>query len=270
MHVFDVGGDAEAATASMRTGPWNADGGGAPAYGALGVLADVGWGGAAMIFSPPEGWAITTELHLSFGAPLPVDGTLLHATSTAVLLGQNSALATGLIRTEHGDTVAAGTHRVRYVPGLPADHPVDPEQLRRCDGLGTDEMLGLTADADGGLMFTAQEVMSNPAGLLHGGILVCAAERAASRELGACNVGLAPCSVQTVFLRTGTLGDEIRCLTDVVYRGRTAATVTVRCVRPDGKECAFSTVDYGPVESSSAERVRRPDRRSLRLGSATR
>ena len=77
LHVGGVGGRADDASGTMRTGPWNAGPDGVGVAGALGVLIDVVWGGAAVACAPAGQWGMSTELQASFGAPLPTDGSPL-------------------------------------------------------------------------------------------------------------------------------------------------------------------------------------------------
>ena len=255
LHVGEVGGSARGASGTMESGPWNLGPDGAPASGALGVLIDVVWGGAAVACAPPGEWGMSTEMEASFGRALPADGSLLRAHGEAVHRDALGALATGSVRALDGSVIAVGTQRTRFTPAAPRPRPLDPATWTALPGRGIADLLGLAAtgdDADGGgpPAFAAGPSVANPAGIVHGGILFCAAELAASQALGAAAAGLVPSSLQIVYLRPGIIGEEIRCDAEVVYRGRTAAAVHVRCVRPDGKACSVATLSYGAVAPS--------------------
>ena len=254
LHVADVGGHPGNATGTMRTGPWNVAADGAPAFGALGVLTDVVWGGAAVACAPPGQWGITIEMEASFGAPPPADGSRLHAHGEAVHRDAQGALATGTVRAADGTLIAAGSQRTRFRSAAPQQRPLDPDAVAPLAGRGIADLLGLAPDGTGELAFIPALRVANTAGIAHGGILFCASELAASRALGAAAAGLAPSSLKIVYLRPGAIGEELRCLAEIIYRGRTTATVHVRCVRPDGKACTVATLSYGPVLASNPSR----------------
>ena len=251
LHVGDVGGSARAASGTMESGPWNLGPDGRPAFGALGVLIDVVWGGAAVACAPPGEWGMSTEMEASFGQTPPADGSPMRAHGEAVHRDALGALATGSVRAADGSVIAVGTQRTRFAPAAPRPRPIDPATQAALPGRGIADLLGLDTDGDGPLTFGAGPSVSNPAGVVHGGILFCASELTASRALGAAAAGLAPSSLQIIYLRPGTIGEEIRCAAEVVYRGRTAAAVHVRCVRPDGKACSVATLSYGAVGPSN-------------------
>ena len=258
LHVSEVGGSAVAASGTMESGPWNLGPDGAPAFGALGVLIDVVWGGAAVACAPPGEWGMSTEMEASFGRALSADGSPMHAHGEAVHRDALGALATGSVRAPDGSVIAVGTQRTRFAPAAPRPRPLDLVMATALPGRGIADLLGLAAaatttadDGDGPLTFVASSTTANPAGIVHGGILFCASELAASRALGAAAAGLAPSSLQIVYLRPGAIGQEIRCEAEVVYRGRTAAAAQVRCVRPDGKACSVATLSYGAVVASN-------------------
>ena len=248
LHVGEVGGHARDASGTMESGPWNLGPDGAPAFGALGVLIDVVWGGAAVACAPPGEWGMSTEMEASFGQTLPEDGSPMRAHGEVVYRDDLGALATGSVRAADGSLIAVGTQRTRFAPAAPRLRPLDRATRTGLSGRGIADLLGL--DGDGPLTFAASPSIANPAGIVHGGILFCASELAASRALGAAAAGLAPSSLQIVYLRPGIIGEEIRCEAEVLYRGRTAAAAHVRCLRPDGKACTVATLSYGAVAPS--------------------
>ena len=251
LRVADVGGHADDASGTMRTGPWNVGPDGTPAFGALGVLTDVVWGGAAVAGASPGQWGMSTEMEVSFGAPPPADGSRLRAHGVTLYRDARGALASGTVRAPDGTLIAAGTQRTRFGSAAPQRRPLHSGATATLPGQGIAELLGLGDGDAGELGFTAAPSAANPAGLVHGGILFCVSELAASRALRAAVHGLAPSSLQIVYLRPGTIGEEIRCATEIVYRGRTGAAVHVRCLRPDGKACTVATLSYGPVLASN-------------------
>lgn len=253
LHVDGVGGHAGDATGSMRTGPWMLGPGGVPAHGCLGVLIDVVWGGAAVACAPPELFGVSTDMMVSFGAPLSADGSWLRARGRSVHRDDVGALATGSVHAADGTALAVGTQRTRFAPGEPVLRPLDPVTVEGDAGRGIVELLALAPAANDAeaLALPVSPALANPTGILHGGIQFCAAELAASRAVSALELGLAPASMQMVYLRPGRVGEIVRVAAEVVYRGRTAAAVHVRCLREDGKACSVATVSYGPVVGSN-------------------
>lgn len=235
----------------MRTGPWVLGPDGTPCPGTLGVLADVVWGGAAVACAPAGLWGVSTEMTISYGVPLPADGSVLWGHGEVVYRDEHAALATGTVRTEDGRVVAAGTQRTRFAPAQPETRPLPAGLEERLATAGFGELIGLELGADGWVSLVATEAVSNPGGHVHGGIIFSIAELAASRAVAAVSSGLATSSVTTSYLRRAELGERIRCETEIAYRGRTAATAIVRCVRADGKACALSTANFGPVAASN-------------------
>ncbi len=253
LRVFDVGGDAGDAVGAMLTGPWTVGPDGAPAPGTLGVLADVVWGGGAVACAPPGLWGVSTEMTVGFGAPVPADGSRLTARGASVHNDAVSALATGTVHGPDGTLIAAGTQRTRFAPGAPVLRPLPAEIERAAAGRGIADLLGVGTAADDDTLLTLMitPALSNPGGILHGGIQFCVAELAASRAIDAARAGLTPSSVHVSYLRAGTMGDTLRLPTETLYRGRKLAVVQVRCVREDGKPCSVATVTYGPVMTSN-------------------
>jgi uncharacterized protein (TIGR00369 family) len=250
LHVGDVGGTSAQATGAMRTGPWVlAADGVTPSPGSLGVLADVVWGGAAVACAPARVWGASTQLTVSFGAPLPADGSLLWAGGEAVHHDSHTSLGVGWVKTADGRLVATGTQRTRFMAEIPAASPPPVVHASRDDrDLAT--LLGLTYDDADQLRFPTNESVANPAGNVHGGILFSLVELAAADAIGAAGAGLSAEAVSVHYLRASHVGETLRCETEVLHRGRTAATVVVRCRRPDDRICAMGTAHFGPVEAS--------------------
>jgi uncharacterized protein (TIGR00369 family) len=224
---------------------------GTPCQGTLGVIADVVWGGAAVACAPAGLWGVSTEMTISFGAPLPADGSLLWGQGGVVHHDEHAALATGSVRTRDGRIVAAGTQRTRFAPADPAIRPLPAAAVEGRATARFDELIGFDVGGEGRpASLAATAAVSNPGGHVHGGIIFAISELAGGRAAAAVSPGLTTSSVTTIYMRRAQLGERIACKTEVAYRGRTAATAVVRCVRPDGKLCALSTVNFGPVAAS--------------------
>jgi acyl-coenzyme A thioesterase PaaI-like protein len=250
LHVEEIGGTTAAVTGTMRTGPWVRDDRGTPCVGTLGVFADAAWAGAATACRPSGLWSVSTELSMSFGAPLPDDGSLLFAAGSVTYQDGHSAIAIGAVRTADGRCLAVGTTRARFVPGNPI-FPSHADAARDPVASGVVDWLGLEFAPDGqtaGLL--AREHVTNPAANVHGGVLFCVSELAATRAVDAEGRGLAVSSMTVLYLRRAPVGEGVSCETEIVHRGRTAAGVLVRCRRPDGNVAALATVNFGPVAAS--------------------
>jgi uncharacterized protein (TIGR00369 family) len=245
--IHDVTGSASSTTATMGTGAWLLGPGGTPTFGALGVLLDVILGTALIANRYPEQWGVTASMAVEFCSPIPAGDTALLGQARTVHLSDNAGVAQGLVHTADGTTVAVATQHIRFVPGIPDGHgpAIQP------DTAGTDrpilDLLDATAHPrDDGLdlLLSAGPKVANPRGTLHGGIVLCLSEIAASLAVRSEQHPLEPASVHVAYVRPGSVTGTVRFRTQVAYRGRTSAVVRVDCVRPDGKVSAVATLTY--------------------------
>jgi uncharacterized protein (TIGR00369 family) len=214
------------------------------------VFADATWAGAATACRPSGLWSVSTELSISFGAPLPDDGSMVFADGSVIYRDEHSAMAVGAVRTAGGRCLAAGTTRARFVPGNPvfpsdADAALDPVASDVVDWLG----LEFAPDGQTATLVTDEQV-TNPAANMHGGVMFCAAELTATRAVHVDAPDLTVSSMTVLYLRRAPLGERITYEAELIHRGRTAAGMLVRCRRPDGNVAALATVNFGPVATS--------------------
>lgn len=240
-------GRRDLAVASMTCGPWTLDPDGQPSVGALGVLVDDVFGCAVIAHRPDDSWGITTEISLDFCSPLPADGSDVTAQAQAVHLDARGGLAQGTVTGADGRTLAVGTQRSRFVPGVPGFRPA-PVADADADSAAADGLLDLlevsSVRHEGGitLELPTGPCVANPVGNLHGGILLGVSELAGRLAVRSDEHPLQTASLHIAYLRPTPLTGGVRFTTQVLYRGRTSAVTKVRAVRADGKACSVATV----------------------------
>lgn len=148
---------------------------------------------------------------------------------TDVALVAKSALdATGWYR--YLPVVPAGLEEAAAARGgAPAPHPApcrDPDLPNRLLAVGAD-----------GTLLAADPLVVNPSGVVHGGLVAWALERAARAVVGP---GPASATQRTIFVRPAVA--PLTCTGRVVHGGRALAVVDVSAARPDGRTCAVGTV----------------------------
>jgi uncharacterized protein (TIGR00369 family) len=242
-HVGDVEEVGGSATGSMETGPWTMGPGGRPALGSLGVLLDVVLGAAAIANRPPGFWAVTTQILLDACAPMPSDGSPLSALARTVHQDQTGALAQGSVIDQNGRLVALASTRVRYTPGQPTGANRLPDDFELESARAIPEMLGVEPSDDGLTLATTLRT-SNPMGNFHGGIALCLADLAGWSSVRSDDHPLDTSSLHITYLRPGPITGAVRVVAEPAHRGRTLATVHVRCLRSDGKPFALATITY--------------------------
>lgn len=231
----------------MTLGPWLQDGlgGDGPASGALAVLMDDVVGQAALSCMPSEMWAVTTELSLSFPAPLPAGGRVL-AESEMLHVDSNGGAARGRAVHEDGSVVAAATVWLHAVTGVPAaGAAATGGEARRRAGLSA--ALGVLHEGGGRLTTEPSSWLENAQGVMHGGVLACLAEmsgrRAAPQEAvrgGPLGGRWRTSSVHVVYLRPAT--GPLTVVPELLHAGRSLASTRVRILGATGKAVAEASV----------------------------
>jgi uncharacterized protein (TIGR00369 family) len=240
--------DGGVARLTMATGPWLHDGDGRPAAGALGVLLDDLLGQAVIVHRPAGSWAVTTELTIDVGGPLPADGSRLDADAEPVSVDDAGGLSRGTVRAADGSVVAVGTTWSRFVPGVPRsvlDGAYGPASVRRGAG-SLPELLGV-GWADGVLVLPDRPDLVNPAGRVHGGVVACAAECAARRAVA--RSGLATASLRVTYVRPAVA--PVVLTPTVLHGGRSLAVVEVLARGADARTCAIATVGLRSARPAS-------------------
>lgn len=242
-HVGAVHTAAGSATGPMATGPWILGPAGRPALGSLGVLLDVVLGAAAIANRPEGWWAVTTEILLEAGGPLPTDGSGLVAAGQLVHHDQVGALAQGTVSDEYGHLVAVASTRVRYTPGLPTGANALPAGFSpRIDQPILEMLDARCSGAELTLATTVQN--SNPMGVFHGGVALCLADVAGGLAVHSETHPLNTASLHITYVRPGPITGKARFVAVPAHRGRTLGAVHVECLRPDGKAFALATMTY--------------------------
>jgi uncharacterized protein (TIGR00369 family) len=242
--VHDVTGVSSSTTGSMSTGTWMLGPDGETSVGALGVLMDVVLGCALIANRPPGHWGVTTSISAEFCASIPADGTLLGQGQT-VHLTETGGVAQGLIKTTSGTTVAVATQHIRFVPGGPVEYRPSIDVLAANGHRTILDLLDATHHSHDDrfeLHLRAGPNVANPMGNLHGGIVLCLAEIAASMAVQSEQHPLEAASMHVAYVRPGPATGTVRFRTQVAFRGRTSAVVRIDCLRPDAKTCAVATV----------------------------
>lgn len=152
---------------------------GAPSAGALGVLVDNVLGYAIIEGLVGCRWSVSTEIWLDLLARVPVDGGALFAEAHTIGADDVRAFSEGEIRGPNGSLVAVCRQR-----GLAIDEA--PDDLRPLDfetPIGAADVVALTGlrvlDRETAILPVTPTV-SNPRGMLHGGVALCAAETVAA------------------------------------------------------------------------------------------
>jgi len=223
-NLFDLGpvlAESGRARASMSTGPWLRGRDGRPSPAGLGVLLDDVLGQAVLTGRPAGLWSVTTELNIDVAAPLPADGTRVRATAAPVLLDDAGGLARGEVVDAAGRCLATATTWARFFAGIP------DTVLLRVAVAGTG-LLDLPARAD----------LGNPAGVVHGGVLLCLAVMSAEQALHDSLLEVA--SVRVVYLRPAV--NELTFVPVIVHQGRSLGVVRVDVKNAAGALCTSATV----------------------------
>jgi len=229
-----------ATTTTMMTGPWMLDRAGVPVRGGLGVLIDVGVGSAVLAARPePDSWGVTTEISVDFCTGPPADGSRVMATARPVQIGRRGGLGAGELRSEDGQLIAIGSQRQRYLARA-TPPPATPGPARPPGGSTLPDLLGLEFRDHSALRLPGCPELGNVSGVLHGGVVLCCAEVAATSAVG--QPGFTTSSVRVTYLRPVRLVGDIRFVPQVLNLSRSVATVQVRVTRPDGKLAAIATV----------------------------
>ncbi|MGW0035123.1 PaaI family thioesterase [Gordonia sp. NPDC003376] len=212
--------------------------------GVLGVLVDTAIGSAAVAHRPAGGWAVTTDLTITFCGGFPsAAGTRLVARGRCVHHGSTSASATGTVTDGNGGMVAAVVERIEFSTASPQLRTVRGEGAPAGSGRPLSERLGLRR-SDGTVELDVVDPLVNPGGSLHGGIAIYASDVAGASAVSARVPGLVTASLHITYLRPGPAGSTLGFVTDVVHIGRNSALVTVDSVRPDGKVCTRASIAY--------------------------
>jgi uncharacterized protein (TIGR00369 family) len=246
-HVGEITSDHSGATGGMQSGPWTVgpDPAGSGSAGSLGLLADDTFSAAILPHRPNGHWAVTTEMSLNFYAPVPTDGQQIIANARIVSADARVGSSHGTIRTANGTMIASGSEQLRFFAGSISaewepvgESPVD-ERRPFFDLLAlrtTPNEHGLTLELPAG------PLVSNPLGIVHGGIGLCLSEMAGLMAVQPFIDHAQTSSIHIFYARPTPVGQMIRYVAEIIYQGRTLAIVQVNGRRSDGKICTTATV----------------------------
>jgi acyl-coenzyme A thioesterase PaaI-like protein len=216
--MFGVGAVASvdgSVVGSMPTGAPFTGPDGRPAPGALGVLVDDVLGYAIIDSLPPGSWSVSTEIWIDLLAPLPADGSRVHAEARAVQAG---SFATGRVVDAEGRLLAECRERGREIADGPDAGDLPAFELP--DGVvDLAELIGLRADGDR-LTLDVTPVLGNPRRMLHGGVSLCASELAATRSRQADAPRLVTTSLHIVHARPVPAGARMEFDVTTRHAGR--------------------------------------------------
>lgn len=246
---IEVAGDT--ARGTMRTAGWMTDAAGRPAAGMLGVLLDDVVGQATLNARPDGCWPVTTELSIDVLAALPVDGTVLTATSELLVGDEHTGTARGEVRAPDGQLLAVAvvaTHFTAGTPDLDGDPapspsvPSTPEHLH--EALHADLRPG--PDGCAVLELPPGPTVANAVGMGHGGVLAALADvTAAAAVAHGDQPPLRTTALRVTYLRPAVLDGSLTLEARAVRRGRTTALTRVDVTRGDGRLCAVASVTAG-------------------------
>ena len=236
---------------AMISGDWMRGLDGTTSGAALGVLIDDTLGGAASAQRPDGLWAVTTELSIDYVTPPPCDGQMITSRGGIVSAHSLGALATGTVEDESARTLATMTMRSRYVPGVPEIPPMSetaqPPSLSDEKPPHRESLLSMlnasisSDDRQVRLRVPANTELTNPNGVMHGGIALCASQLAAFRWLPA-EEGITLASTRITYLRRLEMDGDIEFVARVVHAGRTFRLIEVTAHGPAGKLCTTATI----------------------------
>jgi acyl-coenzyme A thioesterase PaaI-like protein len=185
--------------------------------GALGVLVDDVLGYAIIDSLPPRSWSVSTEIWVDLLAPLPTDGSRVHACARTAQVG---SFATGRVVDAEGRLLAECRERGREIADVP--DPAGGVQPFELPDTAVDlgELIGLRPDGND-MVLDVTPVLGNPRRMLHGGVSLCASELVAARSRQADAPDLVTTSLHIVHCRPVPAGARLEFSVTTRHAGRT-------------------------------------------------
>jgi uncharacterized protein (TIGR00369 family) len=234
---------------TMETGNWVIGPDGTPSFGSLGVLVDDILGYPVVTARPPGNWATSTEISVSFCAPLPEGRSTIQAESCVVSLSPSGGLAQTRVFDAAGQTIALGSQRLRFIAGTPAalssGGPAEESSGYKIPAGTILDLLSASISRyknGAALVLPLGPSVSNPMGTLHGGIMLCASELAGHAAVQSHDHPVTTSSVNIAYLRPGPVKGQATFEATILHRGRTLAVAQVVSRNPEGKICTLATV----------------------------
>lgn len=214
--VGDVAVDGDSVVGSMPSGPPFLGPDARPALGALGVLVDNVLGYAIIDSLPPRSWSVSTEIWIDLVAPLPADGSRIHAAARAVQAG---SFAIGRVVDADGRLLAECRERGRQIADVPNAAGAPTFELPDHAG-DLAELIGLRPGGDG-MVLEVTPALGNPRRMLHGGVSLCASELVATHSRRSGAPELLTTSVHIVHSRPVPVGVRMDFCATTRHAGRT-------------------------------------------------
>ena len=241
--VADAGSDE--VVMEMPAGRWTNPSTTSVSAGLLAMLVDSAGGTANFVSYGAQQWTVSSELSVDLVAPLPAGATTARAAGRTTALDDSTALSLSTV-TVDGRVVGVGTVRTHPIPsgdalmGLPDDEltGADRDDITRMLGLGSP--VGDDVDSAAAL---ADPSLQNGIGIVHGGVIVAAAETVASATMNRDRATpLATGAVRANYLRPMFTGGQARYEARIVRAGRSTALVDVAAIGADGRTAAVVRV----------------------------
>ncbi|WP_378040492.1 PaaI family thioesterase [Citricoccus parietis] len=189
-------------TGSLTTGIWSLDPDGRPSGLSAAVVMDNTLATSIHAAAADLDWIVTTELQLNFILPLPADGTVLEAWTSAVLVDSMGGMSQGTLQGPDG---TIHVQSVGWFQGVGAnssdalDHysrmaalPLGPEtevplatmlRMQGTPGTTDDDRPRVSEGFRPGPLFADNEELMNPHGAVHGGALTMMSGLAAQQAM---------------------------------------------------------------------------------------
>lgn len=254
----------------MRIPAWATSPSGGSHGGAIAVLLDHLLGEEVFATGSAGQWSVTTELSVTYVAPLPPPGSVLLARVSLVATDERGGFARGEVFTETGEVIATGATWANHVPlspevehrigaaatnGLVAPATIAPRTA------GILKTLGAVASstADGATLAVARpDQWANLFGTLHGGVWACLAHIVVGELVGAHAADpwtIAGLSVH--FFRPARPSSPVKLSAQYQHEGRSLGLITVRGTDDSGRLCLSATANVRRRSASAIHGGRR-------------
>lgn len=222
---FDVTDDG-VVSGRMHTGAWCTVRG-RPSAGSIGVLFDDVLGYSPYVWKPDGQAPVTTECMIEYFAPVPVDGSVFIGEAVSPRATNRSVYASGIVTTGDGTLIARGSERMHLIDREPEEFGGQVPRLLEPDDGDALSQLNAAFDDDCAVVLTGDAALTNPLGMLHGGIPIAATEMAAISALRSMTPGLATASVHVVLARPIPGDQRVVFTAEVLHAGRSLGVARV-------------------------------------------
>ncbi|MGZ8177281.1 PaaI family thioesterase [Williamsia sp. SKLECPSW1] len=213
--------------------------------GLLAMLIDSAGGTVNFLSYGADRATVTSELSIDLNVPLPTVADTATSSGRTVLRDRSTALAHGTVSVD-GEIVGHGSVRTMPVGDATPLDAVPDDDLpadRRSD---LRLMLGLDEPSDDGgdvVAVLPDPCLQNGIGIVHGGIIVAAAETVAAATMNRGRATpLTTGAIRANYLRPMATGGQARYEATIVRAGRGTALVDVAAISADGKTAAVVRV----------------------------